>query len=189
MSRIAGRSASRIAARRSSANGGGGKAALVAAPARVCLEVAAWRVGRRGLLTLTLSIPIEGRSETAEEIVAAIELRRDHRGPTDGDWACTARRVSHRLSRAEGGLEVDLLLEDCVTAGSVVGLSERLPEALPEPLHGAQGTRTACSLIERAGGSALLLTDLPAQFGLRGGTYVQQRVASVDALAHALRGS
>jgi hypothetical protein len=150
----------------------------------VSLEVAAWRVGRRGLLTLTLSIPIQGRSETAEEIVASIELRRDHRGATDGDWAFTARRVSHRLSRAEGGLEVDLLLEDCVAVGSAIGLPERFP--WPD---GAQATRTACSLIARVGGPALLLTDLPAQFGLRGGTYVEQGVASVDALALALRGS
>lgn len=188
MSRIAGRATSRVAARRSSATGGVGKAAAVAAPARVSLEVAAWRVGRRGLLTLTLSIPIRGRSETAEEIVASIELRRDHRGPTDGDWVFMARRVSHRLSRAEGGLEVDLLLEDCVADCVAVGNPIGLPERLPGP-DGAQAKRTACSLIARVGGPALLLTDLPAQFGLRGGTYVEQGVASVDALAVALRGS
>ena len=50
----------------------------------------------------------------------------------------------------------------------------------------ASPVRAALSLVERANGSPITLTDLPAQLGLRGGTYKLDE-GSIQRFATALR--
>ncbi len=178
MTRIAGRSTARVSTRRSSATSGLGKPTVADLHPRASLEVASWRVGRRGLLALSVSVSREAAAPGLLDVTASVELRRDHRGPTDGDLVLVAHRASQSLSAATGAREFTLLLSDWRADGDLL--------ALPEALRRVQEPEVACVLIARGDGSTLLLTDLPARLGLRGGTYVQTTVVSVEAVERAL---
>lgn len=107
----------------------------------------AWRVGVRGRLTLVVRSAREVRSARgcAGDERVRVEVLIDH-----GDERLqSASEGSIRLDRLEGG--VDAALEF----------------TLPEP-HMADCRVT---LLFRDGIAPLLLTDLPARLGLRGGTY------------------
>jgi hypothetical protein len=184
----------RVTARRSPTTGGAGKTPVAAdssqadtsptAPSspRASIEVARWRVGRRGVLLLTLSFERDTRAEPESHAVdgnavAVVELRSDSRGGTSADWALVSRRVSRVLNRADGTMEVVLWLGDWQAWAGACG-----SPALPEGIDGAV---LACTLVMRGSGPALVLTDLPARVGLRGGTYVLEGVAPIgDLLAN-----
>jgi hypothetical protein len=184
----------RVTARRSAAAGGAGRtpvaadtpqadtSPIVASPPRASIEVARWRVGRRGVLLLTLSFERDARAESDcravdGNAVAVVELRQDSRGGTSADWALVSRRVSRVLNRADGTMEVVLWLGDWQAWAGTCG-----SPALPE---GIDRDDLACTLVSRGSGPALVLTDLPARLGLRGGTYVLEGVAPIgDLLAN-----
>jgi len=136
------------------------------------------------VLALTVTVAREAETGVMIEMTASVESRRDQRGATDGDWVIVAHRASQALGTAAGAGEAALLLSDWRAGGGLAAL----PEALANALLRVQGAEIACALIARGDGSTLLLTDLPARLGLRGGTYVQRSVVSLDALARALAG-
>lgn len=177
MTRIAGRSSSRIPARRSQSLGGVGKTAAAGATTLQALEIACWQVARRGSLKLTLERGGH-RSETVSvDLVARVELRRDERQPSDGDLTLLARLVAHGVGRSSASTEVSLRLGGWETPNGPLR---------PECLAQLAGGEIVLCFLERAGAPPLLLTDLPAQLGLRGGTYVLRGGAHPQALGELL---
>lgn len=122
----------------------------------------AWRVGRSG----TLSVILKGAAGS-HELVASVELVADSRAPG------SASRAPREVLSGQAAL---VAAADCFT------LSLRLRrEASANPV-----VTTITVVSVDVDGPAVILTSLPAQLGLKGGTYaLEQREA--DALCSALR--
>ncbi|MEY3143619.1 MAG: hypothetical protein RLY21_2112 [Planctomycetota bacterium] len=137
-----------------------------------------WRIGRNGSLTVTV-----GR------IVDDIEQH------GDGDSGSLAVRIElHRGLAAARAMPAPEAASE-VVSGRANPVGDSLEEASEQRLsialfRGASPVRAELAVVERGSAPPVVLTDLPAQLGLRGGTYSLDAgtIAAFAATLHALLG-
>ena len=149
-----------------------------------------WRVGRNGSLVLSVGrIADDSEHDSEHDIHRHIE---QSAGASFGSLPVrvelhhglpAARAASAFPSASPSASEVVSGRAHVSTDSSDEGREQHLAIAL---FRDASPVRAELSLVERANGSPITLTDLPAQLGLRGGTYKLDE-GSIQRFATALR--
>ncbi len=157
-----------------------------------------WRVGRNGSLVLSVGRIADDSAHDSEHDSAHDSEHDIHRhieqlaGTSFGSLPVrvelhhglpAARAASAFPSASPSASEVVSGRAHVSTDSSDEGREQHLAIAL---FRDASPVRAELSLVERANGSPITLTDLPAQLGLRGGTYKLDE-GSIQRFATALR--